>query len=195
MQSSFMSTPAHAGCPRLRGRLFRLLIVAADWLADMYRSMGRVKVWNMPRTQDSLRLGVARPWFTVSAVTNSPWCIKTVNKLFLLKTSSPLLTSSLPRLTSDRTFHLTYAYRDGRSGKGQAEQHQQGDNLMVGVNVGQAQASVMAVKARLHWLEHICPLQEVQTDHRWHQDWQLSKAAGDKRKKTWTAEAVQDLIE
>ncbi len=104
MQSSFISTPAHAGCPRLRGRLFRLLIVAADWLADMYRSMGRVKVWNMPRTQDSLRFGVARPWFTVSAVTNSPWCIKTVNKLFLLKTSSPLLTSSLPQLTSDQIF-------------------------------------------------------------------------------------------
>ena len=29
-------------------------------------------------------------------------------------------------------------YRDGRSGEGQAQQHQQGDDLMVGVDVGQA---------------------------------------------------------
>lgn len=44
---------------------------------------------------------------------------------------------------------------------------------MIWVDVGQAQAPVMAVEARLHWLENICPLQEVKTDHRRYQDWQL----------------------
>lgn len=44
---------------------------------------------------------------------------------------------------------------------------------MVGIDVRQAQATVMAGEARLHWLEHICPLQEVQTDHRRDQDRQL----------------------
>lgn len=44
---------------------------------------------------------------------------------------------------------------------------------MVGVNVGQAQAAVMTIEARLHRFEHIRPLQEVQTDHRRYQDWQL----------------------
>lgn len=47
---------------------------------------------------------------------------------------------------------------------------------MVGVDVGQAQAAVMAGEAGLHWLEHICPLQEVETDHRGYQDWQLLMA-------------------
>lgn len=65
-------------------------------------------------------------------------------------------------------------YRDGGSGEGQAEQHQEGDDLAVGVDVGKAQAAVMAVEARLHRLEHIRPLQEVQTDHRRYQDRQLS---------------------
>lgn len=65
-------------------------------------------------------------------------------------------------------------YRDGRTGEGQAEQHQEGDDFMVGVDVGKAQAAVMAVEARLHRLEHICPLQEVQADHGRHQDRQLS---------------------
>ncbi len=52
----------------------------------------------------AVRSGVARPWFTVYTVADSPWCIKSVDKLFLLKTSSRLLTSSLPRLTSDQIF-------------------------------------------------------------------------------------------
>lgn len=65
-------------------------------------------------------------------------------------------------------------YRDGRSSEGQAQQHQQGNDLMVGVDIGQAQAAVMAVEARLHRLKYIRPLQEVQADHRRHQDWQLS---------------------
>lgn len=64
-------------------------------------------------------------------------------------------------------------YRDGRSSEGQAEQHQQGNDLMVGVDVGQAQAAIVAVKARLHRFEHVRPLQEVQADHRRYQDWQL----------------------
>ncbi len=98
-----MSVPS-TDIERLRGRLFKLLIVAADWRADMYRYMQRGKVWNMAHTQDSLRFGMARLWFTVSAVANSAWRIKSVNKLFLLKPSSHLLTSSQPRLTSDQIF-------------------------------------------------------------------------------------------
>lgn len=76
-------------------------------------------------------------------------------------------------------------HRDGGSGEGQAEQHQQGDDLMVGVDVGQAQAAVMAVEARLYRLEHIRPLQKVQADHRRYQDWQLSLDAKeeDRRKR------------
>lgn len=56
---------------------------------------------------------------------------------------------------------------------------------MVGVDVGQAQAAVMAVEARLHWLENICPLQEVETDHRRYQDRQLSTGrTGEDRKES-----------
>lgn len=59
-----------------------------------------------------------------------------------------------------------HAHRDGRSSEGQAEQHQQGDDLVVGIDVRQTQAAVVAVKTRLHRLEHICPLKEVQAYHR-----------------------------
>lgn len=72
-------------------------------------------------------------------------------------------------------------YRDGGSGEGQAEQHQQRDDLVVGVDVGKAQAAVVAVEARLRWLKHIRPLQEVQADHRGHQDRQLRRWRGDGR--------------
>lgn len=37
---------------------------------------------------------------------------------------------------------------------------------MVRINVGKAQPAVMATEARLHGLENIGPLQEVETDHR-----------------------------
>ena len=74
-------------------------------------------------------------------------------------------------------------YCDGWSSESQAEQHQKGDDLMVGIDVGEAQAAVMAVESRLHRLKHICPLQEVQTDHRRHQDWQLSTDTTEDRKK------------
>lgn len=69
---------------------------------------------------------------------------------------------------------LRYLYRDGRSSEGQAEEHQKGNDFMVGVDVGQTQAAVMAVEARLYWFKYVRPLQEVEADHRRHQDWQLT---------------------
>lgn len=57
-------------------------------------------------------------------------------------------------------------HSDGWSSEGQAKQHQQWDDLMVGIDVGQAQAAVVAVIPRIHRLEHIGPLQEIETDHR-----------------------------
>lgn len=77
----------------------------------------------------------------------------------------------------------TFTHRDGGSGKGQAEQHQQRDDLMVGIDVRQAQASVVAVKAGLHGLEDVRPLQEVEADHRRDQDRQLSAGRGRQREK------------
>lgn len=63
--------------------------------------------------------------------------------------------------------------RDGGSSKGQAEQHEQGDNLMSGLYVGQAEAAVVAAVPRADRLEHVCQLQKVQTHHRRHQDGEL----------------------
>lgn len=63
--------------------------------------------------------------------------------------------------------------RDGRSSEGQAEQHEQGDNLMSGLYVGQAEAAVVAAVPRADRLEHVCQLQKVQTHHRRHQDGEL----------------------
>lgn len=96
-----------------------------------------------------------------------------------------------PAVRSVSVFCVNAPYCDGRASEGQAEQHQQGDDFMVGVDVGQAQAAVMAVKARLHRLEDVRPLQEVQTDHRRHQDWQLYREEGT-RVQSQTAEASAD---
>lgn len=66
-----------------------------------------------------------------------------------------------------------FTHSDGWPSKGQAEQHQQRDDLMVGVNVRQAQAPVVAVETRLNRLEDVRPLQEVEADHGGDQDGQL----------------------
>lgn len=44
---------------------------------------------------------------------------------------------------------------------------------MVGVDVRQAQAPVVAVETGLNWLENVRPLQEVEADDRRDQDGQL----------------------
>lgn len=56
-------------------------------------------------------------------------------------------------------------YRDGRSREGQAKQHEEGDDLLCGLDVGHAQAAVIAAVAGAHGLEHVCQLQKVQADH------------------------------
>lgn len=71
-----------------------------------------------------------------------------------------------------------FTHSDGRPSEGQAEQHQQRDNLMVGVDVRQAQAPVVAVKTGLYRLEDVCPLQEVEADHGRDQDGQLLTGRG-----------------
>lgn len=85
-----------------------------------------------------------------------------------------------------------FSYRDGGSGEGQTEQHQQGDDLVVGVNVGQTQTAVVAGEARLHRLEHVRPLQEVETDDGRHQDRQLPD--GHKRGRAESCERVQRVV-
>lgn len=66
-----------------------------------------------------------------------------------------------------------FTHSDGGPGEGQAEQHQQRDDLVVGVDVRQAEAPVVAVETRLNWLENVRPLQEVKADHGRDQDGQL----------------------
>lgn len=67
-----------------------------------------------------------------------------------------------------------FTHRDGGSSEGQAEQHQQGDQLVRGLDVGEAQAAVAAAESHQHRLEEVAPLQEVETDHRRYQDGHLS---------------------
>lgn len=66
-----------------------------------------------------------------------------------------------------------FTHRDGRPGEGQAEQHQQRDDLVVRVDVRQAQAPVVAVETGLNRLEDVRPLQEIEADHGRDQDGQL----------------------
>ena len=70
-----------------------------------------------------------------------------------------------------KLFPLTY--RDSRSREGQAKQHEERDHLMHGLDIGHAQAAVIAAVAGAHRLEHICQLEEVQADHWRRQDWEL----------------------
>lgn len=91
-------------------------------------------------------------------------------------------------------YFCTFTHRDGGSGKGQAEQHQQRDDLMVWIDVRQAQASVVAVKAGLHRLEDVRPLQEVEADHRRDQDRQLSTGRPREKKKKYEGPSCKLLI-
>lgn len=55
--------------------------------------------------------------------------------------------------------------RDGGSSEGQAEQHEQWDDFVRGLDVRQAQAPVVAREPGLGRFEDVRPLQEVQADH------------------------------
>lgn len=53
------------------------------------------------------------------------------------------------------------AHRDGRPREGQAQQHEERDGLLRGLDVGHAEAAVIAAEPRVHGLEDIRELQEV----------------------------------
>ena len=76
---------------------------------------------------------------------------------------------------------MQWSDRDGGSGEGQRKQHEEGDDLVGGIDVGQAQAPVVADVAGAHGLENVRQLHKVEAHHRRHQDGELDDV--DKRNK------------
>ncbi len=74
-------------------------------------------------------------------------------------------------------------HRRCRAGKGQAEQHEQGDELVSRFHIGHAQCAVMATEPKFGWLQYISQLQEVKRDHGGCHYWQLKGKK--KRKNCW----------
>lgn len=65
------------------------------------------------------------------------------------------------------------AHRGSRSSEGQAEQHEQGDELVACLDVRHAECAVVTAEAHLGRLEDIGQLQEIQRDHGGGHDGQL----------------------
>lgn len=69
------------------------------------------------------------------------------------------------------------------SSKGQTEEQRQRAHLQSGQNVGQRQAAVVAAVPRMHRLENVRQLQEVQTDNGGGQDRELQRRRSRRRRR------------
>ena len=65
------------------------------------------------------------------------------------------------------------SYRDCRSSKSQAKQHEERNCLLGGFNVWHAKTPVIAAESRVHGFEDIREFKEIQANHRWCQYRQL----------------------
>lgn len=72
-----------------------------------------------------------------------------------------------------RQKRCTFTYSGGGSGESQAEEQRQWADFLSGQDVGQRQTAVIATVPRMHRLENIRQLQEIKTDNRGGQDWEL----------------------
>lgn len=73
-------------------------------------------------------------------------------------------------------------HRRCRASKGQAEQHEQRDELVSRFHIGHAQCAVMATEPNFGWLQYVRQLQEVKRDHGGCHYWQLRER---ERKNRW----------
>lgn len=62
-------------------------------------------------------------------------------------------------------------HRSCRSCKRQAEQHEEGDHLLIGLHVGHGECPVIALEAHLGRLEEICQLQKIESHNGGSHDW------------------------
>lgn len=63
--------------------------------------------------------------------------------------------------------------RNSRSCESEAEEHEEGNDLMCGFDIRQTQTAVVAAETPADRFENVRPLQEIHTDHRWDQERKL----------------------
>lgn len=78
-------------------------------------------------------------------------------------------------------------HRRCRASKGQAEQHEQRNELVSRFHIGHTQCAVMTTVPYFGWLQNVCQLQEVKGDHGRCNYWQLRERGREReRAEEWS---------